>query len=251
MTWLLDLDGVVWLAEDPIPGSAEAIARLRERGERVVFITNNSNDTVAEYLAKLGRCGVPTTADDLITSAQAAAQLVEPGETALVCAGPGVDEALRARGVYTVRSGRADAVVVGWHRDFDFARMHAAFLAVRDGARLIGTNDDATYPTPHGPLPGGGSMVAAVSYAAGVPATFAGKPFPPIVKLLHERVADATVMVGDRPSTDGLLARRLGVPFALVLSGVTAEGGPALEPRPDRVAPDLAALVTTAAGGQP
>src|SRR5687768_7049802 len=96
MTWLLDLDGVVWLGERPIAGSAEAIARLRAGGERVVFITNNSNDTVASYLAKLERCGVPASADDLITSAQAAARLVEPHETALVCAGPGVEEALRA-----------------------------------------------------------------------------------------------------------------------------------------------------------
>jgi glycerol 3-phosphatase-2 len=246
MTWLLDLDGVVWLGEEPIPGSADAVARLRSSGERVVFITNNSNDTVTQYLAKLERCRVPAMSDDLITSAQAAARLVAPGETALVCAGPGVDEALSARGVRTVRDGDADAVVVGWHRDFDFARLHAAFVAVRDGARLIGTNDDATYPTPTGPLPGGGSILAAVSYAAGVAPTVAGKPFPPIVELLHERVADATVMVGDRPSTDGLLARRLGVPFALVLSGVTAEDGPALEPRPDRVAPDLAALVDQA-----
>jgi glycerol 3-phosphatase-2 len=245
MTWLLDLDGVVWLAERPIAGSPEAVAHLRQRGERVVFVTNNSSETVGAYVAKLERCGIPATADDVVTSAQAAARLVEPGETALVCGGPGVTEALEARGVRAVRDGSADAVVVGWHRDFGFERMHAAFLAVRDGARLIGTNDDATYPTPCGPLPGGGAMVAAVSYAAGVAATFAGKPFPAMVELLHERVGDASIVVGDRPSTDGLLARRLGVPFALVLSGVTAEDA-VLEPQPDRVARDLAALV-----GQP
>ena len=135
MTWLLDLDGVVWLAEDPIPGSAEAIARLRgELGQRVVFLTNNSSATLDEYLAKLERCGAPTGAEDLITSAQAAATLVRPGETALVCAGPGVDEALQARGVTTVRDGPADAVVVGWHRDFDFGRLTAAFDAVHGGA---------------------------------------------------------------------------------------------------------------------
>ena len=145
MTWLLDLDGVVWLADEPIPGAADAIADLRERhGERVVFLTNNSSATVDEYLDKLERCGVPCVVDDLITSAQAAATLVQPGETALVCAGPGVDEALEARSVHRVRSGRADAVVVGWHRDFDFARLTAAFDAVHGGARLIGTNDDAT-----------------------------------------------------------------------------------------------------------
>lgn len=243
MTWLLDLDGVVWLAEDPIAGSADAIARLRDRGERVVFLTNNSSATVADYLAKLERCGVPTAADDLITSAQAAASLVEPGETALVCAGPGVDEALRARGVSTVREGPADAVVVGWHRDFDFSRLTAAFDAVTGGARLIGTNDDATYPTPTGPLPGGGSILAAVAYASGVEPVVAGKPFTPIVELLHERVEGAEIMVGDRPTTDGLLAHRLGIDFGLVLSGVTSADAIPTEPPTAFVAEDLAALV--------
>lgn len=243
MTWLLDLDGVVWLAEDPIPGSADAIARLRSRGQRVVFLTNNSSATVAEYLAKLERCGVPTTADELITSAQAAASLVEPGETALVCAGPGVGEALRARGVTTVRDGPADAVVVGWHRDFDFSRLTAAFDAIVAGARLIGTNDDATYPTPDGPLPGGGSILAAVAYASGVEPVVAGKPFTPIVDLLHARVDDAEIMVGDRPTTDGLLAHRLGIDFGLVLSGVTARDAIPSEPPTAFVADDLAALV--------
>lgn len=244
MTWLLDLDGVVWLAEDPIAGSAEAIRRLRdEHGQRVVFLTNNSSATVAEYLAKLERCGVPTDAGDLITSAQAAATLVQPGETALVCAGPGVEEALEARGVRTVRTGAADAVVVGWHRDFDFGRLTAAFDAVHGGARLIGTNDDATYPTPAGPLPGGGSILAAVAYAAAATPVVAGKPFAPMAALLRERVDDPVVMVGDRPSTDGRFAALVGLPFALVLSGVTSPEAPPTEPVPAFVAADLAALV--------
>jgi len=250
VTWLLDLDGVVWLAEDPIPGSPEAIARLRgELGQRVVFLTNNSSATLGEYLAKLRRCGVPTEADDLITSAQAAASLVEPGETALVCAGAGVDEALRARGVRTVREGRADAVVVGWHRDFDFGRLTAAFDAVHHGARLVGTNDDATYPTPEGPLPGGGSILAAVAYASGATPVVAGKPFPAMADLLRARVQDPEIMVGDRPSTDGRFADRIGVPFGLVLSGVTSPEAPPVEPAPARVAVDLAALVAQAYGG--
>ncbi|HEX2851542.1 MAG TPA: HAD-IIA family hydrolase [Acidimicrobiales bacterium] len=243
MAWLLDLDGVVWLADDPIPGSADAIAELRSRGERVVFLTNNSAATVAEYLAKLERVGVPAEAADLITSAQAAARLVAPGETVLVCAGPGVEEALRTRGAKPVDRGPADAVIVGWHRDFDYDRLTTAFEAVRNGARLIGTNDDATYPTPSGPIPGGGAILAAVAYASGVDPVVAGKPYAPVVELIHEKVAGAEVMVGDRPSTDGLVARRLGVPFALVLSGVTAADSPAIDPRPDRVAADLADLV--------
>ncbi|MBW3616008.1 MAG: HAD-IIA family hydrolase [Actinobacteria bacterium] len=250
MTWLLDLDGVVWLAEQPIPGSAEAVARLRDAGERVVFLTNNSSARVGEYLAKLERCGVPATAGDLITSAQAAATLVEPGETVLVCAGPGVAEALEARGAHPVREGKADAVVVGWHRDFDFDRLAAAFSAVHGGARLIATNDDATYPTDKGPVPGGGSIVAAVAYASGATPVVAGKPYQPIADLLRARVDDARIMVGDRPSTDGLLARRLEVPFALVETGVKLQDDGPADFEADVVAADLATLVSEQLGAQ-
>jgi len=243
MTWVLDLDGVVWLADHPIPGSAEAVARLRARGERVVVVTNNSSMTVGAYLAKLERLGVPTAAEDLVTSAQVAATLVDPGERVHVCAGPGVREALAGRGATVVDQGPADAVIVGWTRDFDYASLTAAMHAVRGGARLIGTNDDATYPTPEGVLPGGGSLVAAVAYASAVEAVFAGKPHPPMVEAVRARFGRIDVMVGDRPSTDGLLARRLGARFALVLSGVTRRDDLPVEPAPDDVADDLAALV--------
>src|SRR5947209_4337105 len=129
MTWILDLDGVVWLSDDRIPGSAEAIARLRARGDRVLFVSNNSSARVDEYLAKLEGVGVQAESRDLVTSGQAAATLVEPGQTAFVCAGPGVEEALQARGVRTVHDGEADAVVVGWHRDFDYEGLTRAAKA--------------------------------------------------------------------------------------------------------------------------
>jgi glycerol 3-phosphatase-2 len=244
MTWALDLDGVVWRGDVPIAGAPDAIAALRSAGERVVFLTNNSALTVDAYLAKLGGMGIPTTADDLISSAQAAARLLEPGQTALVCGGPGVVEALTERGVHTVRDGDADAVVVGWHRDFDFDRLATAMRAVRRGARLIGTNDDATYPMPDGELPGGGAILSAVAYASSATPMVAGKPHEAMAALVVERFGEIDILVGDRPSTDGLMARRLGARFALVLTGVTtAEEAPLVEPVPDVVAPSLAALV--------
>jgi HAD superfamily hydrolase (TIGR01450 family) len=251
----LDLDGVVWLGEAPIRGSIEAVDALRSAGERVMFLTNNSSMTVAAYLAKMASMGLVCDAAELCTAAQAAALLVEPGETALVCGGPGVTEALEARGVRCVREPEPgiDAVVAGWHRDFDFARLHAAFRAVHDGARLIGTNDDPTYPSEAGPLPGGGAIIAAIEYAAGVRATFGGKPNPAAARLVFERLGwvpgpsaaqrASLVMVGDRPSTDGGMARELGGRFALVLSGVTARGDLPVTPSPDVIADDLASLV--------
>jgi len=243
VTWALDLDGVLWLADTVIPGAGQAVEELRSRGQRVVFLTNNSSLTVEEYLAKLERTGISTGAEDLVTSAQAGASLVEPGETALVCAGPGVEEALRQRGVETVREGDADAVVVGWHRDFDLGRLAAAMRAVLGGARLVGTNDDATFPTPDGPMPGAGSILAAIAYATGTEPVVAGKAHRPMADLIKDRVGAVAVVVGDRPSTDGLMAGQLGARFALVLSGVTKDDDLPAEPAPDLVAADLAAVV--------
>ncbi len=248
MAWILDLDGVIWLAEEPIPGSVEAIAALREAGHRVLFLTNNASPRVSDLVEKLTGMGVVAEPDDVVTSAQAAASLLEAGSTALLCAGPGVREALEARGVRVVREGDADAVVVGFHRDFDYDRLTAAFLAVHHGARLIGTNDDTTYPTPAGPIPGGGSILAAVAAAAGIPPEVAGKPYAPMAALLAERLGEegagaGSILVGDRPSTDGLMARRLGLPFALVLSGVTGEESVPVDDPPEFVMPDLATLV--------
>ena len=241
MGWALDLDGVVWLDEQPIPGAAEAVAALRSAGEEVVFCTNLSSRPVAEAEAKLARHGIEAEGA-VLTSAMAAAVLVEPGERVLVCAGPGVVQALEARGVEVVRDGDADAVVVGLHLDFDYERLRAAATAIRRGARFIGTNDDPTYPTPAGLLPGGGALVAAVATAAGVPATIAGKPNGPMAELVRTRLGDGGTVVGDRADTDGALARRLGYRFVLVLSGSTPDPAGA-EPVPDVVAPDLRAAV--------
>ncbi|MEY4224768.1 MAG: hypothetical protein RIS33_1702 [Actinomycetota bacterium] len=228
---LCDLDGVVWLAHRPIPGSAEAIAALRARGHRVLFVTNNSSATVADQERALSAVGVPAEGD-VVTSALAGARLVEAGERVLVCGGPGVEEAIGARGAISIPhdvadASEIDAVMVGFHRHFDYEIMRRAAGAVRRGARLIATNDDATYPTPDGPIPGGGSIVAAIATAAGVEPLIAGKPHAAMATVVRDLLgglpADA-VMVGDRPSTDGLFARTLGCRYALVRSGVTPEG---------------------------
>lgn len=241
MGWVLDLDGVVWLDEQPIPGAPEAVAALRAAGEEVVFCTNLSSRPVEQTEAKLARQGIDAVGA-VLTSAMAAARLVEPGERVLVCAGPGVVQALEARGAEVVRDGDADAVVVGLHLDFDYGRLRAAATAARRGARLIGTNDDPTYPTPEGLLPGGGALLAAVATAAGVEPVVAGKPHPPMAELVRERLGGDGTVVGDRADTDGALARRLGYRFVLVLSGSTPDAAGA-EPTPDHVAPDLMGAV--------
>lgn len=244
MNWALDLDGVVWLAGRPLPGAPEAVARLRAAGHRVAFITNNSSPRVGDHVAALERIGIPADAGEVLTSAQAAATRVAPGERVLAVGGPGVVEALAERGCVLVEEGPADAVVVGLRQDFDYAMLARASAAVRAGARLVGTNDAPTYPTPQGQVPGAGSIVAAVAYASGVPALMSGKPHEPMAELAARRLGVVDVMVGDRATTDGLMARRFGARFALVLTGVTdPAAAAALDPPPALVADDLAEAV--------
>ena len=253
-TWVIDLDGVVWLTGRPIPGVDEAIARLRGAGVRVVFATNNSSPTRSELRRRLDHCGIGAPDEDLLRSADVAAGLLQPGTTALVVGDDGIIEALGDRGVTVVPGGPADAVVVGWTRNFTFDAVDRAARAVRDGARFIGTNEDPTFPTPEGLVPGAGALLAAVATAAETTPEVAGKPHRPTADALAAIVpaGDLRVMVGDRPATDGMLAAQLEIPFALVFSGVTREGDPPAKGLADGAEPaitakDLLALVNATA----
>jgi HAD superfamily hydrolase (TIGR01450 family) len=245
-TWVIDLDGVIWLAGEPIPGVGDAVRRLREAGGGVLFASNNSAPTIAELERRLRRAGIEAADDEIVTSGQAAASMLEPGSTALVVGDEGVLEALEARGVRVVASGPADAVIVGWTHRFDFEALSLANRTVRAGARLIGTNEDPTHPTPDGLLPGCGALLCAVATAAGTVPEVAGKPHPPLARLVAERARDVVLAVGDRPSTDGALAGHLGVPYALVLTGVTTAAELPVQPTPAFVGDDLAAVVDAA-----
>ena len=227
---LCDLDGVVWLAHQPIPGSVQAIASLREAGIRVVFVTNNSFSTYEEQVAALGSIGIPAEGD-IVTSAMSAATAMKSGWRVLVCGGRGlIEEIGRVTNDVVVAynepmaAGDFDAVVVGFHREFNYQVLTDALTAVRGGAVLIGSNDDPTYPTPNGPIPGGGSILAAIEKASGVTPTVTGKPYGPMAKLVRELCGDVApeemVMIGDRSDTDGGFAKVLGARFAMVLSGV-------------------------------
>jgi 4-nitrophenyl phosphatase len=244
-----DLDGVVWRGDDPIPGAASGIETLRRAGFRVVFLTNNSSGRVGELGAKLAAHGVETPAADIASSAQAAASLLAhsmaAGARILACAGPGVVDALSECGFEVVDDSPADAVVVGWHQNFDFERLRrAADVARRSDARFVATNLDPTYPGADGLLPGAGSIVAAVATAAGRKPEVAGKPEPAMADFVRRRFGEPVLMIGDRPSTDGDFATVLGCPFALVMSGIAGIKGEERipDPPPPFMARDLAAL---------
>lgn len=231
---LCDLDGVVWLAHRPIEGSVDAIARLRDMGSRVLFVTNNSFSTLDQQIEALGSIGI-SAEGDVLTSAMAAASVINSGSRVLVCGGEGLIQEVERAGAEAVvayrdrgASGPFDSVVVGFHREFDFAVLSDALTAVRGGAQLIGSNADPNYPTPTGPIPGGGSILAAIEKATGVTALVTGKPNEPMAQLVRATcpgvAVESMVMVGDLPETDGRFARTIGCRYALVLSGMTASG---------------------------
>jgi 4-nitrophenyl phosphatase len=241
---ICDLDGVVWLAQHPIPGSAGAVARLRAAGRRVLFVTNNSYLRREDIEAALAKVGVPAEGD-VLSSAMAAARLVSAGQRALVVGGPGIVQALEQCGATVVEAAPADVVLVGFDRAFDFDALTRATAAIRGGARLIGTNDDATYPTPDGPIPGGGSLLAAVATASDTTPVVAGKPYEAMAALVRAEVGElgeGSIMIGDRLETDGDFARQLGIDFGLVRSGVTLPAT-VVDPPPALDAADLAGLV--------
>ena len=241
---LCDLDGVVWLMHQPIAGSVNAIELLRDAGHRVLFVTNNSYSVVSDQENALAKIGIDAHGD-VVTSSQAAGTLLHKGERVLLGGGPGAVEAIASAGA--ILAGRSDdhthgdsdalkmngetdqefdVVMVGYHATFDYRGLTRLSHAVRNGARLIATNDDATYPTPHGLIPGGGSILAAVSAASGVEPTIAGKPHKPMADLVRQVLGVDDLshawMVGDRPSTDGLFAQTVGCKFAQVLTGISS-----------------------------
>ncbi len=229
--WIIDLDGVIWITGEPIGDAAGAVARLTRAGITVVYATNNSAFTTQTLLDRLARIGITAEPEQLATSADATASLLQPGDSVFVLAEGGVLESLSNRGVEVGGRGPFDAAVVGWTHSFDFDSLSAAATAARDSGRLIGTNEDPTHPTPAGLVAGSGALLAAVATASGIAPEIAGKPHPPMADLIREKfgVGDGgrpALAVGDQPATDGRLAERLGIPFALVDSGVTRPGTP-------------------------
>lgn len=235
-TVICDLDGVVWLEGEPIGESAAAIAGWREMGHRVLFVTNNSTVSSTEHAARLAAIGIEAHGD-VISSSDAAAAMIAAGESVMVLGGPGITDAVTERGAQLADPNavmvdssagdrldaveRVDVVVVGLDRRFDYQRLSAAAAALRSGARFIATNEDPALPTPTGPMPGAGSIVAAVAAASSRTPVVAGKPHQAIVAVIHERLGPQfdparALVVGDRLGTDGALAARLGCRFALV-----------------------------------
>jgi len=220
----------------------------------VAFVTNNAVRSPTAVVEKLSRLGVKATTEEVLTSAQAVVHLLGgglDGTRALVVGGPGLREALAAAGAHLLEPDawrQAEVVVAGLDPELSYAKVRAAALAIAAGARFVGSNPDASLPTPEGPWPGAGSVLALLSAATGTRPEIAGKP----ERALYETVAAALgpgprLMVGDRAETDLTGAQALGWGTALVLTGVTRPAGLLDVPIvPDHLLADVAGLLEPA-----
>ena len=225
---LLDLDGVVYVGPQAVPGAPEALELARRSGARLAYVTNNAArtpDVVARHLTDLG---VPAEPTDVVTSAQAAAAILAAelpeGARVLAIGGEGLRQALSARGLTPVASAEDGpvAVVQGFAPETSWGMLLEACVAVNAGLPWVATNLDLTIPTPRGTAPGNGALVQVVRTATGATPRVAGKPFRPLMDESCERTgAVRPLVVGDRLDTDIAGAHAADLPSLLVLTGVS------------------------------
>ncbi len=223
---IFDLDGTLFRGSEVIPGAVEAVARLRASGVQVRFLTNNSAHSSAEIAQRLNELGFGAEESEVIGTAPfAVTHCLAAGFKSVFLVGePGLRRAFEQGGISTT-SNRADAVVVGICRSFDYAMCDAALQHLGQGAAFIATNRDATYPVEGGrEQPGAGAMVAAIATASGREPEVLGKPNPAMVLQLIQSAGvttEQTLVVGDRMETDIEAGTRAGAHTLLVLSGAT------------------------------
>jgi len=250
--FLIDLDGVVWVGAEFVPGAAETLSALLGAGKEIVFVTNNPGRSGASYAERLGEAGVSVGAERVLsagtTTARRAAQALGEGASAFVIGAAAFRESAAEAGLAVLNGeqGRgADAVLVSAHRGFDYEELLTATLALEGGAALFASSRDPNLPMPGGAWPGTGAILAAVETASAKTAEICGKP----ERLLFDTArgligGERVAMVGDRIASDIEGGRRAGLKTILVLSGATSrEEADRADPAPDLVIADLSGLL--------
>ena len=251
---ILDMDGVIWKADAPIGDLPSTFKRIRERGLKFVFATNNGTKTPEEYQQKLAELGVDIDASQVVTSAMGIAFMLAqkyPRGTKIFMIGEdGIRVALEEKGfeILSVENApQAQAFVMGIDRSINFQKVAEATLLIRAGIPFYTTNTDKTFPTPRGEIPGSGAWISVIQTATNVEPIIAGKPFPFLMELSLEKLGtskEETLVVGDRLETDIAAGQSVGCPTALVLSGVSTKAqAEEWAPKMDVIADSLADLV--------
>lgn len=257
---ILDMDGVLWRGDTPMPGLNTFFETLAELGIDFVLATNNASKNAAQYVRKLNGFGLNIPERQILNSADATADFLreqfgaENGQAIYAVGDEGLRQSLTSRGfslltpeaVYA--GATAPAVVVGFTRHATYPDLAMAALLVHKGATFVATNPDVAFPSEVGPLPGAGALQAVITTATGRPPDHVvGKPGPIIFREALRRLngtAVNTAMVGDRLETDIQGAKNAGIPSILLLSGITQpdDWEKPGKPQPDFIFEDITAL---------
>ncbi|WP_156288522.1 TIGR01457 family HAD-type hydrolase [Oceanobacillus salinisoli] len=225
--YLIDLDGTMYLGEEPIDASVDFIDTLVRKNIPYLFVTNNSTKTGEDAANKLSRMGIQAKADQIVTTSLATANYIKhqkPNATCYVIGEEGLRHALQKSGLEVVDHEKADYVIVGLDRGVNYEKLAKACLAVRNGATFISTNGDVALPTERGLLPGNGSITSVITVSTGVAPTFIGKPESVIMKEALHIIGlsnEETLMVGDNYETDIKAGINAGMDTLMVFTGVT------------------------------
>lgn len=249
---ILDMDGVLWEGNSPLPGMDAFFNFLRAQNIRFILATNNASLTPAQYVQKITRLGAHVLPEEILTSALATAQylktIAQPGDSIFVIGEDGIRCAVTDAGFRLASEDdlHAPFVICGMDRQLSWQKLATATINLRNGARFIGTNPDTTFPTERGIAHGNGAILSALTTASGVQPVIIGKPHAPLFEMALARLGmpkDAVAAVGDRLETDILGAERAGISSILVLTGVTNPSAlESSEIRPTWVFPDLPGL---------
>jgi 4-nitrophenyl phosphatase len=247
---IIDMDGVLYLGDQPAPRLQEFFAFLRERSLRFTLATNNSTRTPQDYAAKLERMGVKVSPDEILVSGQATARFLAreyPRETRVHVFGmSALKQAMIDEG-FVLADENVQLVVASMDREVTFEKLKRATLLIRGGARFIATNLDPTNPTEEGLLPGTGAMIAALETASETKPQAIGKPEPTMYQLAMEQMGanpETTAAIGDRADTDILGGKRAGITTICVLSG-SSDRAEAEAYEADMIFDDIAHLLET------
>lgn len=260
--FIFDLDGTVYLGDRALPGAAEGIAELRKMGKRVLFVSNKPLEPRDAYARKLTKLGIPTTPEDVVTSAfvlgyhlartEPHLNLYVIGEENLLneLRGHGlkiVNEFMEQDPLQVIQPDGVDAVVVAFDRTLNYRKLNTAYQSLRNGARFFATNADKACPMPGGAIPDAGGTIAALEHMTGRKVELlAGKPSNLIVQVALQRLglpAQQVMMVGDRLETDIFMGQQAGMVTAVTLTGVSKRDDVArMTSQPDFVIENLAEL---------
>lgn len=248
---VVDLDGTVYRGDEPVPGAAEAVERLRTSGASLCFFSNNPTAPRWGYVERLADLGVTANEDEVLSSGTVTADFLareHPDDPVFLVGSSGFRVQLDAADLHLTDDPHEAAVVVAsFYRGFDYDTLRCAHEALADGARFLGTDPDVLVPTDEGLVPGSGAIINAVAgVAERAPDRVLGKPSPEAADAARRVLSvpgERCLVVGDRPGTDIALGQRLGATTALVLSGATDEADLAdAAVDPDHVLPSLAAV---------